>query len=285
MHLRQLLLLINTLNDYLFERVTKMSKVNFVSSTNKIKISSSRSSNLTLPTGDRCYNFGGTNEYVRGDGAVKPIEFNSKPHSVSVWFRTPAFTTPAYHALWSFTKTSDNNVRYWCSLAANGTVRIFGWKAGSGRLWGSGSGLPLSDAGQDDDAWHHLLVTYNGSDTLKGYFDGGNPTTISVGAGVLLPDVFTIGARLVGGSSLSFPVTGKIAQLAIYDYELSSTKAGIVYNNGKCFNERELFPEHYYIFGNGPDFNNFPELTDLGRGGGNGTATNMEASDIVEDHP
>tara|TARA_R100001443_G_scaffold24745_4_gene37386 strand:+ start:35381 stop:36169 length:789 start_codon:yes stop_codon:yes gene_type:complete len=262
-----------------------MSRVNFTSSTKKMQLTSGRTANLTLPPGDRCYNFGGTDEYVRADGAVKPISFNDKPHSISVWFKTPAFTTPAYHALWSFTNTSDNNVRYWCSLQANGQIMIFGWKASSGRLWGSGSGLALSSANQDDNEWHHLLVTYNGSDTLKGYFDGGDPTSISVGAGVLIPDVFTIGARLVGGSSLQFPVTGKIAQLAIYDYELSSTKAGIVYNNGKCFNERELFPEHYYIFGNGPDFKNFPELTDLGRGFADGTATNMEAADIVADHP
>jgi hypothetical protein len=262
-----------------------MSRVNFTSSTKKMIIGSNKGANLTLPTGERCYDFGGTDEHVRADGTCKVINFNNKPHSISVWFKTPAFTSPAYHALWSFTKSDDSNVRYWCSLAANGTITIFGWKAGSGRLWGSGSGLALSDAGQDDNEWHHLLVTYNGSDTLKGYFDGGNPTSISVGAGTLIPDTCTIGARLVGGGSISFPVTGKIAQLGIFDYEFSATQAGIVYNSGKCFNERELFPEHYYTFGDGADFKSFPTLIDHGRGGGNGTATNMEAADMVADHP
>ena len=164
--------------------------------------------------------FDGIDEYMNANDAASTISFNDTAHTVSCWVKVPDTSGITYSVLWSFTRTTDAHVRYWLALNSSGALIVFGW--------GDGTGFPVSAGGVtcstaiDDDAWHHVCMTYNGSDTLTCHVDGGTGTTVSVGAGSLTPDIMSIGARRVSGSATTYPLAGSIADISVFDRVVDS---------------------------------------------------------------
>lgn len=233
---------------------------------------------------DRSYDFDGTNDYVLTNGAASVIDFNNDPHTVSVWFKI-APTAVALSGLWAFTNSAASNSRYWLSISATGSVVIYGWGNSGGTYpVGSGGAPVTSGSGLDDDAWHNVIVTYNGSNTLKAYIDGGSPASFTVSAGALTSDTLAFGARRLSGAT-SYAMNGLIHQLSIYTSELSAAQVAVVYNGGKTTNEAATVPAANHLYRFGSTDNMFPTLVDYSVTPQNGTAVNMTASQQVEDSP
>ena len=230
------------------------------------------------------YQFDGVDDYVLANGAASVIDFNNDPHSVSTWFKM-APTSVSLSALWAFTNSSATTSRYWLSISASGGVVIYGWGNGSGSYpIGSGGAPVTAGSGLDDNAWHNLVVTYNGSSALKLYIDGGSPNTFTVSAGTLTSDTLAFGARRISGAT-SYAANALLFQTTIYTSEVSSDQVALIYNGGRSCNEALLpvKPAHFYRFGDGDS--SFPTVTDYGSSPANGTAYNMASSAVVQDAP
>lgn len=235
------------------------------------------------PTG-KSYSFDGIDDYVLANGAASVIDFNSGPHTVSVWFKL-APTSVALSAMWAFTNSAAATSRYWLSISSGGSVVVYGWGDGSGVYpVGSGGAPVTSGSGLDDDAWHNVVVTYNGSNALNVYIDGGLPASFVVSAGALTSDTLAFGARRLGGAT-SYAADAKIHQLSIYGSELTAGEVAAVYGGGTPPDETTLTPAplNYYRFGNGDTL--FPTLKDYGSSPQDGTAVNMTVASIVDDAP
>lgn len=232
----------------------------------------------------RSYDFDGTNDYVEANGAASVIDFNNDPHSVSVWFKIAPTSVPL-SGLWAFTNSSATASRYWLSISASGSVVIYGW-GNSGGVYpiGSGGAPVTTGTGLDDDAWHNIVVTYDGSSSLKVYIDGGSPASFTVAAGTLTSDTFTIGARRISGST-TYAADALIHQLSIYDTGLSAAQVAVVYNGGKTVNEAATSPAATHLYRFGSTDNMFPTLVDYSVTPQNGTAQNMTSAQQVEDSP
>jgi hypothetical protein len=234
------------------------------------------------PTG-KSYDFDGVDDYVLANGAASAIDFNSTAHTVSVWAKVPP-TGVALSALWAFTNSAASSSRYWLAITAAGAVNLYGWSNSAGVYVFGGAGGVVVGSGLDDDAWHNIVVTYDGATALKIYIDGGAPSTVVVGAGTLTSDTFSFGARRVSGVT-SFPADCLIHQASVFTVALSDSDVADLYNNNRPIDETTLTraPTNYYRFGNGDTL--FPTLKDYGPGGADGTAVNMAPTAIVDDYP
>lgn len=235
------------------------------------------------PTG-KSYEFDGVDDYVLANGAASAIDFNNSAHSVSVWVKMPPTTDPL-NAVWAFTNSSASSSRYWLAITAAGAVNLYGWSNSAGVYVFGGAGGVSVGTNLDDDAWHHIAVTYDGATALKIYIDGGAPSTVVVGAGTLDSDIFSFGARRVPGFPTSYASNCYIHQASVYTSELTEAQVAAVYNNNRPVDETGLTPAptNYYRFGNGDTL--FPTLKDYGSGGADGTAYNMLPAAIVDDQP
>ena len=235
------------------------------------------------PTG-KSYSFDGVDDYVLANGAASIIDFNSSAHSVSVWFKI-APTAVALSGLWAFTNSAAATSRYWLSISASGSVVVYGW-GNTGGVYpvGSGGAPVTSGSGLDDDAWHNVVVTYNGSNALNIYIDGGAPAAFVISAGTLTSDTFAFGARRLAGAT-SYAMNGLVHQASMYTSELTAMQVAGIYNNGNSTDETALTPapDHYYRFGNGDT--EFPTLKDYGSSPQDGTAYNMTVASIVDEYP
>tara|TARA_R110002020_G_scaffold50763_1_gene143528 strand:- start:25897 stop:26667 length:771 start_codon:yes stop_codon:yes gene_type:complete len=230
------------------------------------------------------YQFDGVDDYVLANGAASIIDFNNDPHSVSVWFKM-APTSVALSAMWAFTNSAAANSRYWMSISASGSVVIYGWGNTGGTFpIGSGGGPVTAGSGLDDNAWHNVVVTYNGSNALKAYIDGGSPASFTVAAGALTSNVLSFGARRLSGST-SYAANALLFQSTMYTTEVSAGQVALIYNSGRACNEALLpvKPAHFYRFGDGDS--SFPTVIDYGSSPANGTAYNMASSAVVQDAP
>lgn len=235
------------------------------------------------PTG-KSYDFDGVDDYALANGAASAIDFGNAAHTVSVWAKVPP-TTNALSALWAFTNSSASSSRYWLAISASGSVVIYGWGNGSGSYPIGSGGNPVSvSSGLDDGAWHNIVVTYDGSSTMKVYIDGGSPSTVAISAGALTSDTLAFGARRLSGST-SYAADCSIHQASVYTSELTAVQVATAYNNNRPVDETALTPAptNFYRFGNGDTL--FPTLKDYGSGGADGTAYNMTGSSIVDGYP
>ena len=166
----------------------------------------------------RSVDFDGVDSYLAlNTGSATTIKFNDTTHAISFWFKSGDTAGITHSALFAYTHTTDSHVRYWLSLTSAGALHLFGWGDGSDFPITAG-GVTCSSVGLDDDAWHHVLLSYNGSDEVNVYVDGGSATTVAVGAGDLEPNRATVGARLVG-STLSYPWAGSSADFSVHARE------------------------------------------------------------------
>jgi len=150
--------------------------------------------------------------------------------SISCWFRT---TTTSVDILVSkyFTNEGNNN-GYALMIQADGTLK----GALFGGLFSGGSIEVSTTAAYNDDAWHHVLLTYTGSESalgLKLVVDGEFvPLSIDEDdlTGIITTSVdLAIGSRqgVAGGS-----FDGRIAEVGIYDAALTKTQAEAIFNEG-----------------------------------------------------
>jgi len=224
--------------------------------------------------------FDGSNEYVTM-GNVLPFE-RTDAFSISCWFK------------------NSGDGGYLVSKKAGSPYRGYGLtiegSGGQGELRflltnTTSTNEIITDTVEaifDDNEWHHVCCTYDGSSAASGvtmYVDGESRTLSTVvnnlSATTLSTSSFNIGGRTDGSTLFG----GNIDEVAVYDAELTELQAQEIYNGG-------LPPRLDVLTSAGDligwwrmgDGDVFPTLYD-NAGSNDGTMTNMESGDIVTDSP
>ena len=139
----------------------------------------------------------------------------------------------------------------------------------------------------NDNQWHHLLATFDGTTNANGlklYVDGTlfQTTATSTGINSYAPMETTIGT-LTGG--IGWRLEGNIDEVSIWNSDQSSN-ASSIYNGGLPTDLSSLSPLSWWRMGDGDTWNGSTwTLTDNGSGGNDATSVNMEEGDRVTDVP
>jgi hypothetical protein len=122
------------------------------------------------------------------------------------------------------------------------------------------------------NAWHNLVVVRDVSDnTIKGYLDGGTPTSNSIGSSV----TFSASGNplLIGNHLGAFYLGGKIDEVAVWNSALSSSDITSIYNSGSPTDLSSYSPLGWWRMGD-DDSGTGTTITDQGSGGNDGILTN-----------
>jgi len=188
--------------------------------------------------------FSGTwSNFIIADSGGSPEDFArynvSDSFSFSCWFKT-ALGDSSTKTLLGRMNYDDAPRRGYMAQVAGGYVQFE--LANTNSVY---SRIRTSSDPYNDAAWHHLVVTYDGSGGASGmkmYLDGALASTTVVndtlgGAGINGPDGgtrFLIGARGRGASSGNTNnfFTGSIDDVARWNSTLSSSDVDLIYQNG-----------------------------------------------------
>jgi len=171
------------------------------------------------------FEFDGTDDYISGSS---PILFGTDTGSIEAWFKTSDTSTPG-GAIYSESQPGDNT--YW------GHLRIHGGKPRF--VIDDDSVVPEIEANVtvSDGAWHHIVVTGDGSNYAM-YVDGESYTpTYANGSGYKWFDdtpgltTYTIGA--LERTSVGNYFNGEIGEVRIYSRALTAAQAFQNYNATK----------------------------------------------------
>lgn len=184
----------------------------------------------------------GVSEYVNIDAASALVDFNDEPHTIAIWFKVADITSDAVgEALFGF-GNADSGSRYWATIKDTGALVLYGLADSSTFLW-SAAGKVVG-SGLDDDEWHVVVLTYNGSDTLTAYIDGATGVTQAVGSGDLQGTVGALGAlRFNSGSSVSRYFSGKVASFAMFDRVLDAGEMDVLERQTPLADIRNMQPQ------------------------------------------
>ena len=213
-----------------------------------------------LGYGTHSVDFDGTDDYI-----TAPISaLNSVADcTISFWFKLDA--TSDKMMVGDYIDGSNGIWLYW-----DGTTWYFSPRNGSGVV-----STTYTWTGKDTN-WHHITGVKSGTGGTI-YIDG---TSVSTGtASATLTSAtgnnFQIGA-LTGASLYA---NGNIAQVGIFNVELSASDVTSIYNNGL---PKDILSESglvsYYRMGDGED--KYPNILDY-KGTNHGTMTNMATDDIT----
>ena len=200
------------------------------------------------------------------------------------------------NADFSFTDGAGNDSAFsisaWVKLDSNIRARVAGkgnteWLFGtdsSGRfnmiLWsndGTSAYLQKFSTALSTGSWHHILCTYDGSNTAAGInlYKAGSLVSSTVGnAGTYAGMASQQGSLRLGQWELNSSVmNGLIDEVAVFNSELSSSTVTDIYNSGVPADISSLSPLGYWRMGDN-NGGTGTTITDQGSGSNNGTLTN-----------
>lgn len=215
-------------------------------------------------------NLDGTNDYINCGGA-SDFSFtdgagNDDPFSISAWVKFDSFT----RARLVSKDTSTSNREFLFGTDGSNKSNI---------LLGTGSvNLNIvNTTNLNSTDWFHLVATYDGSESSSGLLmyvnaDASTLRDDSVGSYTGMPSSggnLEIG-RFANGHSF---FNGLIDEVAVFDYELTSSQVSSIYNSGTPADISSLSPLGWWRMGDN-DSGTGTTITDQGSGGNNGTLTN-----------
>lgn len=223
------------------------------------------------------YLFGGVNEYITM-GNIAAVSFErTDAFSASVWIKTHS------NGYILAKQASSGSFTGWGMNTTNDKLRF--------RIFGS-IGQTLDVRTVDTyryDEWVHFAVMYDGSSNASGvtFVINGSVASFDIisndlASSSLTTAPFTIGCRNTNDSF----IRGAICEASVWDRELTLSEVQALYNSGRPKDARTLGISSNLV-GYWPlsDRDSFPTVPDLSSSGNDGTATNMEASDIKLDAP
>lgn len=177
----------------------------------------------------RCLDFDGSNEYVEipdsndfsfGNGAV------DSPFSVSAWIYMDSAANFSI-----ISKYGTDNREYYMTTAATGKLEIGFYSFDGTKTIGRRYNTALS-TGQ----WYHIVMTYDGrgganaEDGIKLYVGGARKDDTDIKSGTYVAMDNGTSPVWIGRSAVGY-ANGKIAQVMIYDYELSAAEVFELYEH------------------------------------------------------
>jgi len=234
-------------------------------------------------TNTKSIEFDGMNDYVSVGTTSLGI---TNSITVSAWVKIPTTNTggpsPNIQIIAAEDTTSGINrnwLLYWRHLSVSNKYFYFAVF----HTDGSSSAVNSTGIVPNDNQWHHVMGTFDGTtdaNGLKLYVDGTlfQITAGSTGIRSTSSVEPTIGS-LANGANWFFE--GNIDEVAVWNSD-QSTNISTIYNSGIPNDLCTLNPLSWWRMGDG---DTFPTLTDNGSGGNDGTMTNMTSGNIVNDSP
>ena len=223
--------------------------------------------------------FDGTNDYVNIDTVVGDIEGNNVG-TISFWINYVAGISGDSANV--FTISDGSAAEYLqINVDSNTVTNALRFHLTSS---GTGSDPTLVTSAAYNDAWHHVVLTSNGSACTL-YIDGGTAglATNTNNAGQWLNDLADLDAGRIGGLRISGAeksFTGKMDDVAIWTVALDSSTVNTIYNGGTPI---DLTVDHstgligYWQFNEGAGTN----AIDSSGQGNNGTLVNAIYSSVI----
>ena len=230
----------------------------------------------------RSLSFDGSNDFVQSDATYSKLDGQSKA-SFSMWLKPITGGTTLRTVFMVGTGSTGLNSQVALFLYEGVRINLninsatfFGRADISGITYGS---------------WNHLLITvdFDAAPEFKCYVNGVDATTNDNMSTLTSFPTATESLYLGEFSTGQYtPFLGGIDEFAIWSgVALTSTDVTSIYNSGVPNNLNDsnvvaTAPTTWYRMGDG---DTFPTITDNGSGGNDGTMTNMDSADIVEDVP
>lgn len=165
--------------------------------------------------------------FLTSDNEAVPSNFprGNGSFTVSVWIRPTAAACTGTVPVFSWGRGSD---RQMCMVRFDGAQKI------NFTTFGSGDDVEANGLALSDGNWHHLVVTYDGTNRKKSlYFDGSlkGEKTISGNLDVRAANsAFEIGHTSVISSRLAQFYTGGMDELMIFDYAWDADEVAAEFN-------------------------------------------------------
>lgn len=224
--------------------------------------------------------FGGGNEYVTmGNAPALGFDWNDA-FSYVFWMKTTYVGTQ-----FPMSKTDGSFVGQFVSVSAVGELSLYVSASSLNR-----AAVRTNGGGFNDGEWHHVVMTYDGSGLSTGitiYVDGAVAPSTGVSNNLSSMTTLNSASFNISGRTDGVAVfTGSIDDAAVYDKELSAGEVTTIYNSGSPPDLTSVGPTAnlvgYWLMGDG---DTFPTTTDQSVSGNDGTLTNMESGDFVQDSP
>lgn len=234
----------------------------------------------------------GANKYV-DMGNILDFDIDNY-FSVSCWFKTT--DNSAEQKIWAKQATPAPWRGYALEMLSGGVLCLDLCNTLS-----SNSIRVTSAGGWNDGNWHHVVCTYNGLGKASGakiYVDGNllSVTTVYNNLTDTLSNSGTFRLGMIYSTSYDF--NGNIDEVSIYNKELLLSEVQAIYNNGTPTNIKSLSLAtnllNWWRCGDGDTYPiildyisdyQFPTIPDESMNEYDGTATNMEVSDIQLESP
>lgn len=209
--------------------------------------------------------FDGTDDYMKTTGFTL-----GSAYSFSLWFNLD--TSPNLSTLLNsehyFTSGYDNFVY---RISNSTTINLFSYSGTS-----SGQSITMTVPTLSTGTWYNIILTNTGSGSAQGYLDGSTVTT-SGSTTRAFSDLQNSKGLIVGDNltNNNAPFNGKLDEVAVFNYSLSSSDVTSIYNGGIAGNLNNLStgPLGWWRMGdnNSGTGTNIP---DQGSGGNDGTIVN-----------
>ena len=161
-------------------------------------------------------------------------------------------------------KTQDSNNREYMLRLSSGRVQLLLYD-------GSFSNFLqlIQTASLSADTWHHIIVTYDGSEVHTGlnlYINGASEAATTSSGGTYNGQNNTTGPLNIGRWTIGGHATGLIDEFVIHSKELSSAEVATRYNAGTPTDPRSLNPIYYLHEATGADWSGNNHLATLQSG-------------------
>ncbi len=214
----------------------------------------------------------GIDDFITMGNTIDFANDGTEAFSFSCWFKTT--DTASQFLISKQSRTSPFN-GYNINLNTNKIGIFLGTTSSNARIQGSTSTITSISDGN----WHHLAVTYDGSQDISGftiYYDNSTQAITTINANntpnnIVNSSDFMLGAR---GTAASYNklYDGLLDEVSYFDSEISSSDVNAIYGAGVPNDISSLSPLSFWRCG---DNDTSPTLTDRGSGGNNGTMTNF----------
>ena len=179
--------------------------------------------------GDGCLSFDGSNDYATM-GTASDWKFlnDGSAWSISFWFNDDD-NSQSSRILNTSSDSGSDQVGWMLAHNGDGALGAYVRNAAGAFPFGA----DIADAFDDTGAWHHYVLTFDGSSTMKYYKDAGTATSISKGVAAFTDSnpayTQTMGKRVDNTRYLD----GLLDDMVIFSGRvISSSEVSSLYNSG-----------------------------------------------------